>query len=140
MQKQLLDKARRGPFQGGGRSTVLSSSANVQYRKRRDVMEITVRRRASNAELALLRRKLKAHKFSTNGYITFIKGRQRIPIGTLVELDVPRFLSIISAALGDHSTIGIEISGSLGRGTIYKPNIHGVSVQNDVLHQRGIFS
>ena len=127
--RKLIQKGRRGPFaESSGRSTVMDSSAHVKYRNRRGVMEITVRRGATEYEVQLVISKLRSNNFGADAYITLIKGKKKYRLGQLVQ-----------ECLMSYSSCGLEITGVAGDGALYKPGTHTEVFKNRVKRGVGLF-
>ena len=138
--RKLIQKGRRGPFaESSGRSTVMDSSAHVKYRNRRGVMEITVRRGATEYEVQLVISKLRSHNFGADAYLTLIKGKKKYRLGRLREFSLDRLRQLVQECLMSYSSCGLEITGVAGDGALYKPGTHTEVFKNRVKRGVGLF-
>ena len=137
----MIEEGRKGPFRDqGGRSHVIHSTANTQYRRRGTSMEITIKRGASLTEINILLAKLNAHKMlnGSSSYVTVIVKGKRFRLGVLnsVNMDVLK-KQIINGV--DKGVIGLLIT-DVQNGPLTSFQVHGYNFANDVMGDKSIFA
>ena len=121
-----VEGKRRGPFRREkGRSRIMSRTANVVIRKRRQQIEITVRRHATEEEFNILHGKLGAHTTtSPNCIVYLVHGSSRKKLGMLGEINLLKLLQLLRDAMSSNATVGLLLIDSHFGGALHKPYVH----------------
>ena len=103
----------------------MSRTANVVIRKRRQQIEITVRRHATEEEFNILHGKLGAHTMSSPGCIVYlVQGGSRKKLGMLGEINLLKLMRLLRDAMNSRATVGLLLIDSHIGGALHRPYIH----------------
>ena len=132
--KRLRERSRRGPFKtSSGRSTILSHSAHVEYRRRGNGIEVTVRRGVTDKELETLMSKLRAHAVGkVESFLYIIKGGRRKKIGRIGAVSFTKLRLRIDEALEKYRTVGLLVQDSITRGILHKSSTHNMKTAQNL--------
>ena len=123
--QNLRERSRKGPFRNSkGRSRVMNRTAHVTYRRRRNAMEITVRRGINDYELSTLIGKICTHRLSAGDSILFIISGSRKKMGRLDRIDMEKLRMKILEDLSKRATIGILLQDVTRKGLLHKGEMH----------------
>ena len=122
--QNLRERSRKGPFRSSkGRSRVMNRTAHVTYRRRRNAMEITVRRGIIDYEMSTLIGKICTHRLSAGDSILFLISGSRKKMGRLDRIDMEKLRSKI-LELRKRATIGILLQDVTRKGLLHKGEMH----------------
>ena len=137
----MVNEARRGPFRDQtGRSRIVHSTANTVYRRRGSNIEITVTRKATLPEIAILIAKINAHSFMNNSsFLTLLMRGNTHRMGPVTGVNLDLLRKQIIQGIKKHGSVGILIT-DVRSGPLSEFQIHNYDFASDVMQNKSLFA